>query len=79
MLSVEEGNTYYNVQNFELEIYEVDETAINDDPRILSGPGLKRIENIDDVNKLFHIKTDIDVQSVKTKFGRENNWYRTGE
>ena len=79
IISVEEGNTYYNLANFELEIYEVDETTVSLDPDKLIGPGLKRIEKLADINKLFHIKTDIDVEEIQTKFGRENNWYRTGE
>lgn len=79
VLSLEEANTYYNLSNFELEVYEVDDTTETADLRFLKGPGLKRIKNINDINKLFHIKTDEDVQEVQTRFGRERNWYRTGE
>lgn len=79
VLSLEEANTYYNVSNFELEIYEVDESVRDDDESVLKGPALKRIKNIDDISKLFHIKTDEDVSIAGIRFGRENNWYRTGE
>tara|TARA_B100000927_G_scaffold286708_1_gene278589 strand:- start:61 stop:963 length:903 start_codon:yes stop_codon:yes gene_type:complete len=79
LLSLEEGNSYYNLANFELEIYEITEFEKNEDEKFLKGDGLKRLKNIDDINKLFIIKTDEDVVEVETTFGRLNNWYRTGE
>lgn len=79
ILSLEEANTYYNMSNFELEIYEVDESSRDDNDSVLKGPSLKRIKNIEDINRLFHIKTDEDVSIAGLRFGRENNWYRTGE
>lgn len=81
ILSVEEANSFYGLSNFELEIYEIDNSPESSEApkdRVV-GPNLKRIKNIEDINSLFHIKTDEDVVEVKTKFGRQNNWYRTGE
>lgn len=77
IFTLEEANSYYNLSNFELEIYEIDETTLGDNEPIPAR--LRRIEKIEDINKLFNIKTDQSVLEVKTSFGREKNWYRTGE
>ena len=78
LLSVEEINAHFNLLNFELEIYEIDETTVQHGTNPI-GPTLRRIDNIDEINKLFHIKSDSDVKDVKTLFGEKNNWYRSGE
>ena len=79
VVSLEEANTHYNLSNFELEIYEIDETTENTTPGKERGPTLRKIKNIDQINSLFHIKTDEDVTQVRTPFGEKRNWYRSGE
>ena len=78
ILSFEEGNSYYNMSNFELEIYEIDDSGVPEGSED-QGPILRKIKNIDDINSFFRIKTDEDVQDVQTKFGKQRNWYRSGE
>ena len=79
IFSLEEAETHYNLSNFELEIYEIDETPKSDTSGRESGPDLKRLKNINHINSLFHIKTDEHVTQVKTPFGVRRNWYRSGE
>ena len=79
ILSLEEANTHYNLSNFELEIYEIDETTENATLGNESGPELKRIKNIDAINSLFDIRSDEHVVEVRTSFGEKRNWYRSGE
>lgn len=78
ILSFEEANSYYNMANFELEIYEMDNFE-DIDEETGTAPIMRRIKNINDINNLFRIVTDEDVQDVQTSFGRRKNWYRTGE
>tara|TARA_B100001094_G_C18140969_1_gene777850 strand:+ start:290 stop:1156 length:867 start_codon:yes stop_codon:yes gene_type:complete len=77
IFTLEESNSYYNLSNFELEIYEIDETTLRDNIPVPAR--LRRIEKIEDINKLFNIRTDQSVLEIETSFGREKNWYRTGE
>jgi hypothetical protein len=79
IFSLEEVETHYNLSNFELEIYEIDETPITSTSGEEVGPDLKRLKNINHINSLFHIKTDEHVTQVKTPFGERRNWYRSGE
>jgi hypothetical protein len=79
IFSLEEANSYYNLSNFELEIYEVDETSLSEILNHPEPPELRRLKGIEDINKFFFIRTDQDVHEIKTSFGREKNWYRTGE
>ena len=86
IISLEEYNSDYNLSNFELEIYEIEETpSIMDSSMhralrgVKLGPVLKRIKNMDDINALFRITTDEDVEEVKTAFGQHKNWYRSEE
>lgn len=78
IFSLEEANSYYNLSNFELEIYEVDEASLSTNATSRT-PELRRLKGIEDINKFFFIRTDQDVHEIKTSFGREKNWYRTGE
>lgn len=71
ILDLEELNVFYGLDNFELEIYEVEKRS--------SGEVLKRVQDLNEVNKLFHIKTDSDVQEVEVKTGRKSNYYRSDE
>jgi len=74
VIDLEELNVFYGLDNFEVEIYEILDEA---------GPGEKerlvRIEDLNKINELFTIKTDEDVEGVKLKTGKNNNYYRRGE
>ena len=71
ILDLEELNVFYGLDNFELEVYEVEERS--------AGKLLTRIKDLNKINKLFHIKTDGDVQEVEVKTGRKSNYYRSDE
>lgn len=71
IMDLEEFNVFFGLDNFELEIYEV--TKRN------QGKVLTRIRDLRDVNQLFHIKTDEDVEEVEVKTGRKSNYYRSRE
>lgn len=74
VIDLEELNVFYGLDNFEVEIYEIIDDA---------GPGEKerliRIDDLNEINKLFTIKTDEDVETVNLKTGKSNNYYRRGE
>jgi hypothetical protein len=71
IVDLEELNVFFGLDNFELEIYEITEKNKN---KILT-----RIKDLEDVNGLFHIKTDSDVEEVEAKTGRKSNYYRSRE
>ena len=71
IVDLEELNVFFGLDNFELEIYEI--TEKNEDKILV------RIDDLHDVNKLFHIKTDTDVEEVEVKTGRKSNYYRSSE
>jgi len=71
-ISIEEINSHYGIDNFEIEIYEVVEKDGEDDSLI-------RIESLEEINKYFHIKTDEDAISVPRKEAKSRNYYRYGE
>ena len=71
LLDLEEFNVFFGSDNFELEIYEV---TTNENKEILN-----KIDNLNEINKLFHIKTDEDVTDVKVKTKRKSNYHRTDE
>jgi len=71
IMDLEELNVLFGLDNFELEIYEVTERNEN---KILN-----RIRDLKDINNLFHIKTDEDVEEVEVKTGRKSNYYRSRE
>jgi hypothetical protein len=76
ILDLEELNVFYGLDNFELELYEITkrQNASGENKNILS-----RITDIKQVNDLFHIKTDEDIEEVEVKTGRKNNYYRSNE
>ena len=69
LFDIIEKNNFYEKENFILEVYEVTENEDRDD-------SLRKIEDIRQINELFHIKTDEHVQSVSVRTGRANNYYR---
>lgn len=71
IMDLEEFNVFFGLDNFELEIYEVTKRNEN---KVLT-----RIRDLRDVNQLFHIKTDEDVEEVEVKTGRKSNYYRSRE
>ena len=72
IVDLEELNSFYGLDNFELQIFEVIETNGKDDT-------LKRLTTEEEINQYFHIKTDEDVEEVEIKTGRERNYYKRGE
>lgn len=75
ILDLEELNTFFGLDNFELEIYEITKRQSESRDKDV----LTRISDLKQVNELFHIKTDEDVQEVEVKTGRKNNYYRSNE
>lgn len=73
LVDFEEYNVFNGLDNFELEIYEVIRRSKN------SENVLVRIDDLNMVNELFHIRTDSDVQEVKEKTRRKSNYYRSDE
>tara|TARA_S200000501_G_C20286152_1_gene509459 strand:- start:6 stop:446 length:441 start_codon:yes stop_codon:yes gene_type:complete len=71
IMDLEELNAFFGLDNFELEIYEITNRNKN---KILT-----RVKDLRDVNQLFHIKTDTDVEEVEVKTGRKSNYYRSRE
>ena len=71
-ISIEELNSHYGIDNFEIEVYEVVETDGQDDSLI-------RIESLEEINQYFHIKTDEHAISVPRKEPKARNYYRYGE
>ena len=71
IIDLEELNVSYGLDNFDVELYEVDETSPNKE--------IKKIKDIDHINKLFHIRTDSSIEEVEVKTGRKGNYYRASE
>ena len=69
-MDLEEFGVFYGLDNFELEIYEVTKKQSEDGE---NEEILHRIKDLEEVNKLFHIKTDEDVKDVEVKTGRKSN------
>ena len=73
VLDLQELNTSYGLENFELEIFEILE---NDE-----GQTLKKLNKLEEINKFFKIKTDndIDVQSRNIKNIKQTNYRKREE
>lgn len=73
ILDLQELNTSYGLENFELEVFEILE---NDE-----GQNLKRINKLEEINKFFKIKTDddVDVQSQNIKNIKQTNYRKREE
>ena len=72
VISLEELNSFYGLDNFELEVYEVIEVDGMDDTLI-------RLETMEEINKYFHIKTDEHVPSADVPDLKHRNYYKKGE
>jgi len=72
VVSMQEMNSFYGLDNFELEIYEIVEVEGEED-------SLKRIESVEKINKYFHIKTDEDISSIPVEDLKFRNYYKEGE
>lgn len=72
LIDLEELNSFYGLDNFELQVFEVIETDGKDDT-------LKRLTTKEEIDQYFHIKTDEDVEEVKIQTGRSRNYYKRGE
>tara|TARA_B100000085_G_scaffold218006_1_gene202610 strand:+ start:32783 stop:33643 length:861 start_codon:yes stop_codon:yes gene_type:complete len=72
VIDIEEVNAFFGNDNFEIEVYEVIEVDGRDDD-------LRRIEDLEEVGKFFHIRTDEDIPGFTIESGRKKNYYRRGE
>jgi hypothetical protein len=71
IIDLEELNVFFGSDNFELEIYEVTKRS---EDKVLN-----RVTDLNEINRLFHIKTDSNVEEVEAKTGRKSNYYRSRE
>ena len=71
IIDLEEINVPFTLDNFEVEIYEVTKRQDKDI--------LRRIKDINEINKLFHITTDEHIEEVKDKKNNRNKQYERGE
>lgn len=71
IINLEEFNVANGVENFELEIYEIVKRQDKD--------VLIRIEDLNEINKYFSIKTDEDIAETEYKNQRKNNYYKEYE
>ena len=71
IINLEEFNVANGVDNFELEIYEIVKRQDKD--------VLIRIEDLNEINKYFSIKTDEDIAETEYKNQRKNNYYKEYE
>ena len=74
ILGVIEKNNLYEEHNFVVEIYEMIENE--EGGNSTKDDSLRRIHDIRQINELFHIKTDKDIEDVEIRTGRQNNYYR---
>ena len=72
VVSLEEINSFYGLDNFEIEVYEVIEVDGMDDT-------LLRLETMEEINKYFHIKTDDHVPLADVPDLKHRNYYKKGE
>tara|TARA_Y100000592_G_scaffold96953_1_gene166514 strand:- start:29325 stop:30167 length:843 start_codon:yes stop_codon:yes gene_type:complete len=72
IIDMEEVNSFFGLDNFELEIFEVLETDGKDDT-------LVKLTSKEEIDKYFEIKTDEDVEEVEVKTARQRNYYKRGE
>ncbi len=73
LVDFEEYNVFNGLDNFELEIYEVTRRSKNTENVLV------RIDDLNIINELFHIRTDSSVREVKEKTRRKSNYYRSDE
>ena len=67
ILDIQELSTFYGLENFEIEVFE-----IQDDVPI-------KIDDLDEIRKLFIIKTDEDVEIEGKKTQKQTNYRREEE
>ncbi len=74
VLDLEEYNAFYGLDNFTVELYEIEEAIGADEIE-----SLRKIEKLEEINTLFHIKTDEHVDKIHIPTGKNRNYYRRGE
>ena len=74
LLDLEEHNTFYGLDNFTIEFYEIEEEATS-----TAAESLRKIEDMEEINSLFHIKTDEHVTKISVPTGKNRNYYKRGE
>ena len=72
VIDVEENDSFYGLDNFELQIFEVIETDGKDDT-------LRRLVSHEEINKYFDITTDQDIKDINVPTSKSRNFYKRGE
>ena len=71
IIDIQEIATFYGLENFEVEIFEVQE---NEETK-----NLLKIDSLEDLRKKFIIKTDEDVDLSSKKSFKQTNFRRSDE
>lgn len=71
LVDLQEINSFYGLDNFEIEIYEVIQTS--------EGETLLRIDTLEEVSKRFEVKTDDDIQELNREDIKQTNYRKRGE
>lgn len=80
ILDIEEVATFYGLDNFEIEVFEVEELPYEDssgNPQ--TKENLKKIDSLESLREKFVIKTDEDVDIEEKKFSKQTNFRREEE
>lgn len=70
-LSVEELSTFYGLENFDIEVFQINE---DQDKEVL-----RKIDDIDELRTYFTLKTDDDVEVENKKTFKQRNYRRSEE
>lgn len=71
LLDIQELSSFYGLDNFEIEVYEVVESEEKET--------LIRIDDPDEVMKRFKIRTDEDIEEINHETQQQTNYRRRGE
>lgn len=71
LIDIQELNSFYGLDNFEIEVYEIIETGEKET--------LKRIDDPEEIRKRFNIVTDGDIEEVEMETQQQTNYRRRGE
>lgn len=80
ILDIEEVATFYGLDNFEIEVFEIEELSYEDEEGNQQiKENLKKIDSMDSLRQKFVIKTDEDVDLTEKKFSKQTNFRREEE
>ena len=71
LIDLQELNSFYGLDNFEIEVYEVMQTS--------EGESLVRIDTSEEISKRFEIKTDGDIEELEREEMHQTNYRKRGE